>query len=233
LRVELGQYSLSGGRNLDAWIEPNHPAYRHGEIRDSGWLCLKALEDSHHPAIDLRLETMSEDGRKLRDCGVGRELAEHLWTERQRYDERAFYRVHAHPHLGRLYFEPSDHPPEDWPEPIFVTARKDVRERLHPTIISFDDARQLESLFTHERLLEFRSRIPLGWELQHIHSYAQQMVSTILSNRAEFEKAVDWAHGRWLNEPHRYHAGPSHSNQDADRGTQGSDHASESEGPSP
>lgn len=193
MEIPLGKYETRDGKVVDAWIEPNFPAYRSGAIRDSGFLCVKECDadPSESTSINLRLESMSEEAWKLTDT-VGVELGRILWEERRKYDRSPYYMVHDHAQFGRVYFAP-------WvaidsePSVAFQTRPDDGRYSQEGTVIPENKAHdQLRALFAHESLQTHGGLIPDSHQIDKAIEYAQRLADTVISARAEYSATVDW-----------------------------------------
>lgn len=192
MKISLGQHETTTGKVVNAWIEPNYPAYRSGAVRDNGFLCVEEAQPdpSNKNPIKLRLESMSEEGWKLQSA-VGAELMRHLWDERKKYDKSPYYMAVTRGQQETIYFE-------TWavvggePSVAFHT-RTDGRYPSEGTVIPGDKAReQLKAFFTHQRLQTLTGVIPDTHELEEALDHGWRMVNTVMAARAEYAAIVDW-----------------------------------------
>jgi len=197
MRVHLGKHQIGGGRFVEAWIEPNNPAYRAGAVRDNGFLCVQEIDSPSASPIALRLESMSEEAWRLQDA-VGAQVARQLWAERAQYDRKPFYMVYDHAQFGRLYFDP-------WavlgaePSVAFHT-RPDARYPNDGAVLPMEGAKeQLQAFFVHEQIQSMAPMIPESSEIAAAVDAARGLTEQVLAQRAEFQACVDWDFDRRLN----------------------------------
>lgn len=192
MKISLGQHETANGGAVDAWIEPNRPAYRGGAVRDNGFLCV-AVQDGPQ----MRLESTSEDSWKLTDA-VGIELGRKLWEERRRYDREPYYMAYDHAQYGRLYFTPWA---VEGSEPsIAFHTRPDGRYPKEGAVIPDDKApEQLRALFAHENLSRHGGLIPDTHQIAEAIEQSQRVVDAVIAARAEYSAVVDWDFDKRLN----------------------------------
>lgn len=192
MKISLGQHETASSSIVEAWIEPNRPAYRGGAVRDNGFLCV-----TDHGNTQLRLESTSEDSWKLMDA-VGVELGRQLWEERRRYDREPFFKVYDHAQYGRLYFTPWVIEGEE-PSVAFHT-RPDGRYPKEGAVIPEDKAAdQLRALFAHENLARHGGLIPDTHQIGEAIAQSQRVVDAVIAARAEYSAVVDWDFDKRLN----------------------------------
>lgn len=195
MKISLGQHETAHFRSVDAWIEPNRPAYRGGAVRDNGFLCV-AVQDGPQ----MRLESTSEDLWKLMDA-VGVELGRKLWEERRRYDREPYYMAYDHAQYGRLYFTPWV--VEGGEPSIAFHTRPDGRYPKEGAVIPEDKAPdQLRALFAHENLSRHGGLIPDTYQIAEAIEQSQRVVDAVIAARAEYSAVVDWDFDKRLNAVH-------------------------------
>lgn len=191
MKISLGQHETAHWRTVDAWIEPNRPAYRGGAVRDNGFLCV-AVQDG--PV--MRLESTSEDSWKLTDA-VGVELSRKLWEERRRYDHEPYYMVYDHAQYGRLYFTPLEAEGET---SVAFHTRPDGRYPEEGAAIPEDKApEQLRVLFAHENLSRHGGLIPDTHQIAEAIEQSRRVVDAVIAARAEYSAVVDWGFDKRIN----------------------------------
>lgn len=192
MKISLGQHETANGGAVDAWIEPNRPAYRGGAVRDNGFLCVTVQDGPQ-----MRLESTSEDSWKLTDA-VGIELGRKLWEERRRYDREPYYMAYDHAQYGRLYFTPWA---VEGSEPsIAFHTRPDGRYPKEGAVIPDDKApEQLRALFAHENLSRHGGLIPDTHQIAEAIEQSQRVVNAVIAARAEYSAVVDWDFDKRLN----------------------------------
>lgn len=192
MKISLGQHQTATGKVVNAWIEPNYPAYRSGAVRDNGFLCVEEAQPdpSDKKPIKLRLESMSEEGWKLQST-VGATLMRQLWEERKKYDRSPYYMAAPLAQQEPIYFEP-------WaviggePSVAFHT-RPDGRYPSEGMVIPEEKAQeQLQAFFTHQKLQTLAGVIPDTHELADALRHGRGMANTVMAVRAEYAALVDW-----------------------------------------
>jgi hypothetical protein len=192
MKISLGQHETATGKVVNAWIEPNYPAYRSGAVRDNGFLCVEEAQPdpSDKMPIKLRLESMSEEGWKLQST-VGATLMRQLWEERKKYDRSPYYMAVPLAQQEPIYFEP-------WaviggePSVAFHT-RPDGRYPSEGMVIPEEKAQeQLQAFFTHQKLQTLAGVIPDTYELADALRHGRGMANAVMAVRAEYAALVDW-----------------------------------------
>ncbi|MDB6010455.1 MAG: hypothetical protein JWL65_2705 [Gammaproteobacteria bacterium] len=188
-RIDLGQHLRDDGHVVHAWIEPNHPSNRFQWVRDLGVLCVEGSATAG--TVSLRLEDSPEEWWMLADA-VGMDLAEALWHERAKYDERSFFMVYDHVEYGRLYFQPTERA-AGAEGAVVLGTRRDGRYPNEQIAIPADYAvRQLEALFAHAHPKLRSPMIPDSAEIEVALEHGRQMAAAVMSAKARYEAIVKW-----------------------------------------
>lgn len=202
---------MADGQRVRAWIEPNCPAYRLRLILDHGFLCVDGLPSMPAGTAPLRFENTSEEWWMLADM-VGSKVAQALWEERAKYDEKPFFMVYDHERHGRLYFQPGDRSAGEDAVVVFGT-RRDGRYPNERIVIAEDCAvRQLEVLFAHAHPSLRSPMIPNSAKIEAAIVHGQKMAAAVMAARAQYEAIVQWDFESRFDVPE--HQGPESNAED-------------------
>lgn len=196
MRIDLGKHVTYEGREILAWIEPNFPFYRAGAVRDHGYLCIEeiGIMRSGSQVIKLRLEGMAEEAEML-NAVLGPELGMWLWDERQKYDERPYYRCAIHAVFGRIYFEP--YLIDTGAIGVAITSRS---AKTIDGCLPIPIGSTLQHLRTlcEQHYLHPLQKLPDSHGLTEAIQHSWEQAHSILRSHEDFKACVDWDFERRL-----------------------------------
>ena len=197
MRIDLGQHLTYDGREINAYIEPNFPAYRAGSVRDHGYLCLEEMGalQAMPEGIRLKLEGTPDDAATLQ-AAVGQELMSLLWAERERYDERPYYYCADHAIFGRIYFEP--YVIDSGEISIAVTTRSADGVDACLLLPAHNTMQHLRTLFEQHHVHALH-QLPDSLLLGEAIRQGAERAHLVLRSHEDFKIHVDWDFERRLN----------------------------------